>query len=651
MPGQGMDVASGHMLPAVSRGRSVSDERTVKLKDEPTQPESPTATRSIASDDSLSATFLLKASTSPLQVLHLKKEVLLYDVRRRIVYQMVNLFARILPTLVVYGGTACLIICSIYHFRWGVLLSLTLFTIYMVHLSSVFLVCATIGLFRVFQDSRTNWTERLQSQQRSKVEAAKPCEVFWTEGDLQGCDVIHVVILPTYKTPIEILQNTLTSLARGNVQSGKNMGVCLAFEEREDKARQKDAELRELFEDQFLFMTATFHPPNLPDHVPGKSSNECWAFQELRKELEEVHKIPAYDPRVVITVMDDDSEMHQKYFEALTYHFVMAGPEVRYLRSWQAPICQFKNYLNQPMLVRISSIFATLNELSVLANPLDCRINFSTYSISMVLASAVGGWDPDYLAEDWHMFAKCSLMTEGRMKCHPIFLPTLNYTPEEDTYCGTLESRWTQAKRHALGVSEIVYLISTAYVAVLELPSFGRVMLFLWRLMPLLAKMAQTHFINGLAGVWTLLAQVVIHVYLSGAWCHMSDLGDKGACPLGGDQQTDDQIMRNSLLVYWQQRATAILATVSILSGGLGAVYFHMVRDRVDGNTDAHPHIRILPLMWLVIEIEVSCCGLIQSIIFGAMPTWIACLRVIAQSRFAHVVAGMVGRGPEDADP
>ena len=33
-----------------------------------------------------------------------------------------------------------------------------------------------------------------------------------------------------------------------------------------------------------------------------------------------------------------------------------------------------------------------------------------------VLASAVGGWDPEYLAEDWHMFAKCSLMTEGRAR-------------------------------------------------------------------------------------------------------------------------------------------------------------------------------------------------------------------------------------------
>eukprot|EP00438_Fugacium_kawagutii_P032799 Skav211936 [mRNA] locus=scaffold1086:467720:480650:+ [translate_table: standard] len=75
----------------------------------------------------------------------------------------------------------------------------------------------------------------------------------------------------------------------------------------------------------------------------------------------------------------------------------------------------------------------------------------------MALASAVGGWDPDHLAEDWHMFAKCAVKTEGRVRCVPIFLPVLNYTPEEDGYWDTLCSRWTQAKRHALGVSEVVY--------------------------------------------------------------------------------------------------------------------------------------------------------------------------------------------------
>eukprot|EP00435_Cladocopium_sp_Y103_P066013 s580_g28.t1 len=349
----------------------------------------------------------------------------------------------------------------------------------------------------------------------------------------------------------------------------------------------------------------------------------------------------ASDPRVVITVMDDDSTMHPKYFEALTYHFMTAGSNHRYLQTWQAPICHFKNFLRQPVLVRISSLFSTLSELACLANPLDCHVTYSTYSISLALASAVGGWDPDHLAEDWHMFAKCAVKTEGRVRCVPIFLPVLNYTPEEDGYWETLCSRWTQAKRHALGVSEVVYVLSASFLAFLELPSWRRFFKFSWKMSPLLSKFTQTHFVNGMAGVWNVMAQLVIHVYMLGSWCYLQDLG-------GSRCDNDAQILRNSLLVYVQQRSTAIMAFASIFSGGLGAIYFHMVKDRVEGNVNEHWKTRSLALMWLIIEIEVSLCGILQSFIFGALPLWIACIRIIGSIRFNHVVVGMVGRGPED---
>eukprot|EP00931_Biecheleriopsis_adriatica_P089506 TRINITY_DN63620_c0_g1_i1.p1 TRINITY_DN63620_c0_g1~~TRINITY_DN63620_c0_g1_i1.p1 ORF type:complete len:657 (-),score=90.91 TRINITY_DN63620_c0_g1_i1:40-2010(-) len=589
---------------------------------------------------------------SPLQVLHLQKDELLYDVRRRIIFHGLHLLARMLPALVIYGGTICLLVCALCRYRWGVLLALTLFTLYMTHLCLTFLICSALGLFRVFRDSREDWIGLLfEHNTRTRLRGGKNGEdIRPLAGELCGSDVLHIVMLPTYKTPLDVLTGTLDALARSKIACD-NIGVCLAFEEREETAREKEAELNLMFANRFKFMFATFHPPNLPDHLPGKSSNECWAFQQLCKELQEVHGIEPFDPRVVITVIDDDSEMHERYFEALTYHFVSTSEQQRYLTTWQPPICHFKNYLRQPMLVRISSIFSTLNELACLANPLDCHVPFSSYSISLVLASAVGGWDPDFLAEDWHMFAKCSLMTEGRVRCSPIFLPILNYTPEEDTYWATLGSRWTQAKRHALGVSELVYVISSGYLAVLELPSFGRAAAFVWRLTPLLGKFTQTHFVNGTAAIWNLLAQLVIHFYMFGSWCNIRDPSNMGYCPLDGSLgMTENQLLRNSLMVFLQQRATAVMASASILSGGLGAIYFHMVKDRIEGDIDEHWHIRILPLMWLVIELEVSLCGLVQSFIYGAIPLWIACLRVITSVRFTHVVAGMVGRGSDDPD-
>ncbi|CAK8999876.1 Uncharacterized protein SCF082_LOCUS6249, partial [Durusdinium trenchii] len=394
----------------------------------------------------------------------------------------------------------------------------------------------------------------------------------------------------------------------------------------------------------FAGITATYHPSNLPNHLPGKSSNECWAFQEMRKDLE-ARGFQASDPRVVITVLDDDSSMHPKYFEALTYHFMTAGPNLRYLRTWQPPICHFKNFLRQPVLVRISSLFSTLSELAGLANPFDCHVTYSTYSISLALASAVGGWDPDHLAEDWHMFAKCSVKTEGRVRCFPIFLPVLNYTPEEDGYWETLCSRWTQAKRHALGLSEVVYVLSSSFLAFLELPSWRSRLTFSWRLSPLLAKFVQTHFVNGMAGVWNVMAQLVIHVYVLRLWC-TQEFDSSCDGPPG-----EAQILRNSMWIYIQQRATAVMAFASIFSGGLGAIYFHMVKDRVEGNVQEHWKTRSLALMWLIIEIEVSLCGIIQSFVFGALPLWIACIRIIGSMRFTHSVVGMAGRGPNEDLP
>merc|ERR1719436_1381445 len=109
----------------------------------------------------------------------------------------------------------------------------------------------------------------------------------------------------------------------------------------------------------------------------------------------------------------------------------------------------------------------------------------------------------------------------------------MNYTPEEDTYLGTLKSRWDQARRHALGVSELVYVISAGYLAVLELHGWGRRLAFLWRIAPLLGKFAQVHYTNGMSAVLNILAQLVIHLYMWRSWCYVSALKtDHGACRL-----------------------------------------------------------------------------------------------------------------------
>merc|ERR1719387_500520 len=58
------------------------------------------------------------------------------------------------------------------------------------------------------------------------------------------------------------------------------------------------------------------------------------------------------------------------------------------------------------------------------------------------------------------MGMKCFLLTRGRSQVMPLLLPTLNYTPEDPSrpgWWGSTWARWDQAKRHALGFSDLAY--------------------------------------------------------------------------------------------------------------------------------------------------------------------------------------------------
>jgi hypothetical protein len=61
---------------------------------------------------------------------------------------------------------------------------------------------------------------------------------------------------------------------------------------------------------------ATYHPPGLPNEMPGKASNTRWAAQRLWSFIE---KEGLREDRVIFTVADADSDFHPVYFEALTY--------------------------------------------------------------------------------------------------------------------------------------------------------------------------------------------------------------------------------------------------------------------------------------------------------------------------------------------
>jgi hypothetical protein len=72
------------------------------------------------------------------------------------------------------------------------------------------------------------------------------------------------------------------------------------MESKEASAQSKASLLVSAFEDRFLAIHATYHPPDLPGEIAGKSSNVSWAAREMFN----VHRLDKNRENIIITVMD-----------------------------------------------------------------------------------------------------------------------------------------------------------------------------------------------------------------------------------------------------------------------------------------------------------------------------------------------------------
>ena len=161
----------------------------------------------------------------------------------------------------------------------------------------------------------------------------------WTEGDtLPGpagfspADVHHVVLVPNYKEPLDVLERTVGALAVQH-RAKERVVAVLCMEEREPGAREKGEALAARYADRFERVIVTVHPADVPGELACKASNQTYAAAIARDIVTGELGVPL--DRITVTSCDADSVIHPKYFAAVSRMF--AADERRYARFWQAP--------------------------------------------------------------------------------------------------------------------------------------------------------------------------------------------------------------------------------------------------------------------------------------------------------------------------
>ena len=263
----------------------------------------------------------------------------------------------------------------------------------------------------------------------------------------------HLVIMPNFNEPLEVLSRTLHSLA---VQEGakQHMTVVLAMEEREADARTKAQKLLGQNRNKFFLMKATFHPSGVPGEAAGKGVNETWAVRQTRQEL--VDRLGISPDSIVVTVCDADSIAHPFYFAELTRQF--AASEDRYLAVWQPPILFDNDIWKTSAAIRLITFFSNAVYMGDYINPLEAKFPYSTYSTSLRLLEEVGYWDPTVIAEDVNIFMRAFFAKRGQVRIKLIFLPTRGNPIYGANLWHAIAIFYRQKVRHAWGGVEIGYI-------------------------------------------------------------------------------------------------------------------------------------------------------------------------------------------------
>ncbi len=264
--------------------------------------------------------------------------------------------------------------------------------------------------------------------------------------------VHHIVLIPTYKEPTEILTRTLTFLAEQDFPA-KQISICLATEDREEGVGEKTQALKEIFGEKFENFWITSHSLQ-PNEVAGKSSNLAFAAKAVQKEIEKA----GFDKNfVTATSCDADVSMHPKYFAIFAYQFLKNDSP--FTKFWQAAILFYNNIWRVPMFVRVVHTVYSINGIAQLYSP-NSNFNYSTYSLSWKLLEDSGFWDVDVVPEDWHLFFKAFFATGGKAAIESIFLPLYADAVEGQSYWDSLTAQYNQNRRWAWGITDISFAVN-----------------------------------------------------------------------------------------------------------------------------------------------------------------------------------------------
>lgn len=279
-------------------------------------------------------------------------------------------------------------------------------------------------------------------------------------------DVLHAVVFPIYNEGMETLEPSMKALADSEYDLTK-IWLYIAFEERGGTQVERDVvKLAKQYKNVFGKIVPIQHPDGMPNEVKGKGGNIYYAGQQMLKDIEDANISPN---RVTVTTLDADNRVHRKYFNSLTYHFVIT--EHKTSISYQPIPLYTNNIWDVPAPVRVAATGNSFYQVIQSTRPHLMR-NFSSHAQSLEGLLKTDLWSVRTVVEDGHQYWRSFIALKGEYDVIPIFVPIYQDAVLADDLKSTMKAQFVQRRRWAYGCSDIPYLISWWWKERRKLPFF-----------------------------------------------------------------------------------------------------------------------------------------------------------------------------------
>ncbi len=290
----------------------------------------------------------------------------------------------------------------------------------------------------------------------------KNLEINWLEEvkrlpivNRQLPDIYHLVILPMYKEPYNVVEQTFEKLVGANYPLDKIIVVLVAEEKGGAEAKKTAQKIKENFGGKFFKFLIAVHPFGLPGEIPGKGSNETWAVRRAKEEI--IDPLGLDYENVLVSVFDVDTQIMPEYFGRLTYVFLTClNPQ----RSSFQPIPFFLNNVYEaPIISRVMAFFPTFWQL-MQQSRFEQLSTFTSQAMPFKALVEIDFWDADMVSEDSLIFWKFYLHYDGDWRVEPLYYPVSMDANVAPTFWETAKNLYKQQRRWAWGSENIPYMLS-----------------------------------------------------------------------------------------------------------------------------------------------------------------------------------------------